>query len=303
MNEVRQVAVATSELRRNSQAISLAEFLESVPPSQVKDIDALATKKPNRYGTSLVMLAPEIRLFCGHDHCNGVRYFRAIGNPELAKRGDFNNCYLTYICSNCYQTEKTFSLAARLLGSDTSDDMSGQCYKFGESPAFAPVTPSRLLTLLGPDRELFLQGRQCENQGLGIGAFVYYRRVLEKQRGRILGDIITAAERMSVPQGTIATLKTAQQEAQFERALELASDAMPTSLTINGHSPLALLHGALADGMHDKTDGECLELAHDVRVVLAELAERLGQALRDEAELNAAVSRLEGRKRVKKKSP
>ena len=297
MNEVRQVSIPATEPRPESQAISFAEFLESVPPAQVKDIDVLATKKPSRYGTSLVMLTPEIRLFCGHDSCNGVRFFRAIGAPDIAKRGAFNNCYLTYICSNCHQTAKTFSVAARLIGSDVGDDASGQCYKFGESPAFAPVTPTRLLTLLGPDRDLFLQGRQCENQGLGIGAFVYYRRVLENQKGRILGDIITAAERMSVPQATIAALKAAQQEPRFERALESVSDAMPMSLLINGHSPLALLHAALGDGMHDKTDGECLELAHDVRVVLAELAERLAQALRDEAELNAAVSRLAGRTR------
>jgi hypothetical protein len=43
---------------------------------------------------------------------------------------------------------------------------------------------------------------------------------------------------------------------------------------------------------HDKTDEECLELAHAARVVLAELADRLGQVLKDEAELKAAVARL-----------
>ena len=44
--------------------------------------------------------------------------------------------------------------------------------------------------------------------------------------------------------------------------------------------------------MHEQTDEKCLELAHDVRVVLIELSERLGQALKDEAELDSAVSRL-----------
>jgi hypothetical protein len=45
-------------------------------------------------------------------------------------------------------------------------------------------------------------------------------------------------------------------------------------------------------GLHAKTDEECLAFAHDARVVLAELAERLSQALKDEAELNTAVTRL-----------
>lgn len=292
MNAIQQVSTPETELKQGSQSISFAEFLESVPPLQVKEIDVLAAKKPNRYGTSLVMLTPEIRLYCGHDGCNGMRFFRAIGGPDIAKRGTFDNCYLTYMCSNCHQTAKTFSVAARLTGGDIGDEMSGQCYKFGESPAFAPVTPSRLMTLIGPDRDLFLQGRQCENHGLGLGAFVYYKRVLENQKGRILGDIITAAERMSVPTGMVAALKAAQQETRFEKALESVSDAVPVSLLINGHNPLALLHAAMSGGSNDKTDGECLELAHDIRVVLAELADRLDQALRDEAELNAAVARL-----------
>ena len=44
--------------------------------------------------------------------------------------------------------------------------------------------------------------------------------------------------------------------------------------------------------MHEKSDEKCLVLAHDVRVVLAELSERISQALKDEKELNSAVSRL-----------
>jgi hypothetical protein len=44
--------------------------------------------------------------------------------------------------------------------------------------------------------------------------------------------------------------------------------------------------------LHNGTDEECLELAQDIRVVLTELAERISQALKDEAELNTAVSRL-----------
>jgi hypothetical protein len=75
-------------------------------------------------------------------------------------------------------------------------------------------------------------------------------------------------------------------------AVIVTSYAHRESLLINGHNPLTLLHSALSKGLHAKTDEECLELAHDVRIVLTELAERLGQALKDEAELNTAVSRL-----------
>ena len=67
---------------------------------------------------------------------------------------------------------------------------------------------------------------------------------------------------------------------------------MPQVLLINGHNPLTLLHTALSQGVHEESDDYCLELATSIRVVLTELAERMAQALKDEAELNTAVSKL-----------
>jgi hypothetical protein len=81
-------------------------------------------------------------------------------------------------------------------------------------------------------------------------------------------------------------------ETQFSKALDMAKDAIPESLLINGHSPVLLLHSALSEGVHALSDEECLDLASSIRVVLGELSERLGQALKDEAELSKALSTL-----------
>ena len=61
---------------------------------------------------------------------------------------------------------------------------------------------------------------------------------------------------------------------------------------IDGHNPLLLLHTALSQGLHDKADQECLDIASSVRVVLSELSERLSQALKDGNERNHALSKL-----------
>jgi hypothetical protein len=53
-----------------------------------------------------------------------------------------------------------------------------------------------------------------------------------------------------------------------------------------------MLHTALSGGLHERPDAECLELAQDIRVVLYEMADKLGQAIREDAELKGAVSRL-----------
>jgi len=79
------------------------------------------------------------------------------------------------------------------------------------------------------------------------------------------------------------------------------SRRFPASLQVNGQNPLRLLHKSLSVYIHDKSDEECLQLAKDIRVVLTELADRIGQALKDKNELDEAVKRLMGSTQKKKK--
>lgn len=279
-----------TEVKQEPEALTFSEFLETIPPSSLTKISELATKD---FRGDYHLLKPEIQLHCPDDACSGTRFFRCTNEYDLSvgtKSFDFQ--YVTYICSNCRKHEKTFSIAVKRDSGGTS----GQCYKFGELPLYGPPTPSRLIKLIGPDRETFLKGRRCENQGLGIGAFVYYRRVIENQKNRIIDEIIKVASKLNVPPEMIETLESAKVETQFSKALSSVKHAMPQALLINGHNPLTLLHSALSDGLHDQTDEHCLEVASSVRVVLAELSDRLAQALKDEAELNNALSKLMGAK-------
>ena len=138
-----------------------------------------------------------------------------------------------------------YSLAAILSTIEQSD---GICCKLGEFPQYGPPVPSRLIKLIGPDRDIFIKGHNCENQGLGIGAFAYYRRIVENQKNRILAEIVKVSEKIGVPQDKIDTLHEAIKETQFSKALEMAKDVMPESLLIDGHSPILLLHRALSRG-------------------------------------------------------
>jgi len=139
---------------------------------------------------------------------------------------------------------------------------------------------------------MFLKGRRCENQGLGIGAFSYYRRVVEHQKGRIIDEVIKVSGKIGAPEETLKLLREARNETKFSKSVSLIKDAIPQALLISGHNPLTLLHNALSAGLHEDTDDGCLSLAQAVRVVLVDLSERLSHALRDDAELKTAVSRL-----------
>ncbi len=278
------------KIEEHQEPRALSDFLESTPPGSVTRIGDLIYMERVRAADRYCLNTPELHLHCSHDRCNGMRVFRAKSSShskEVPTNG-FRYLYVEYACSNCTDTAKTFSLA---IQRDESG-VSGIAYKFGELPAFGPPTAGRLMKLIGPDRELFLRGRRSENLGLGIGAFVYYRRVIEGQKNRIIDEIIKVSTKTGADQEVIDSLIAAKAETQFSKAIDSIKPAVPQALLINGHNPLTLLHSALSEGLHAQTDEACLELATSVRVVLAELSERLAQSMKDEAELNKALSRL-----------
>ena len=281
---------------------TLSEFLQSTPPNQSRHISDLSVPQSvHSFPKSSIRAeinTPELELHCSHNLCNGVRFFRCTKVFSSAgtymeennlEANNLNYLYVTYQCSNCKKTVKVYSLAVRL---STINQPNGTCCKLGELPPYGAPIPARLIKLIGPDRDIFLKGRNCENQGLGIGAFTYYRRVVEKQKNRILEEIVKVSEKIGVPQDKINTLREAIKETQFSTALKMTKDVMPESLLIDGHSPILLLHRALSRGVHELSDEECLKLASTIRLVLGELSERLSAVLKDKAELTAAISTL-----------
>lgn len=289
-----------TETEESTPVVTFGEFLESHPPNQLARIEKVEgwyswrTSQGNYQGIA----KPEIQLHCPNEACNGVRFFRCVSQPEELVRGKFVNAYLTYRCWNCQKTEKVFSVA--VCWDEKLDGMpieSGEAIKFGEMPPFGPPTPARLIKLIGPDRDAFLSGRRCENQGLGIGAFVYYRRVVENQKVRILQEIRKVATKVGAKPDAIKLLEDAEKEVQFTKAMDMAKPGLPESLLIDGHNPLGLLHSALSEGVHALSDEECLLLAGSIRVVLGELSERIAQALKDEVEIKNALSTLMNRKK------
>jgi hypothetical protein len=107
---------------------------------------------------------------------------------------------------------------------------------------------------------------------------------------------------LSADPDLITELESAKAETQFSKAIAVIKHAIPSVLLIKGQNPLALLHDAISEGLHAHSDEECLEIATDIRIVMADLAERLGQALKDEAELSGSVSRLINRKAARTQS-
>ena len=284
--------------KSRKEAILFATFLESTPPSlHFSEIEDLTEPNSGRTVSGMLhydLLTPEIQLHCPGEACEGKRFFRCTNAAKTSiQAGELSHIHISYTCSNCRKNEKVFSLS--VLRSEDSD--AGYCQKLGESPPYGSPISSRTITIIGPDRDLFLNGYRCENQGFGIGSFAYYRRVVENQKNRILDEITKVAHKLKESESVLKTLHAAKNETQFSKALASVKDILPDVLLVNGENPLTTLHAALSEGIHEQTDEQCLEIASSVRTALEALSERLTRALKDEAGLKTALVRLKSAKR------
>lgn len=280
------------------ESIQWALFLQSAPVSSTVHVvhDAIHVRRHNRPGqdTFLEVAArsPDLTIEC--TKCAGPRVFHHESSAHLkpADGSGTHALWFRYACRNCRVFRRLFSV---LIGvSDSAADGSPNCsaVKVAEWPVLDDRMPDRALKLLGADRALFLQGRTAEKRGLGIGAMTYYRRVVERQKARIVQSIIDAAGLLGAAPEVMKDLEWARDSWRFEETMDHFKDAMPDGLRIAGQNPLRLLHDALSDGVHNLSDAECLKRADAARTVLIALAERIEFATKEEAGLHDAVKTL-----------
>jgi hypothetical protein len=280
------------KIARKTPVISWEEFLQEHPPGNSVIVSGAITRKEFTYELppTIELLVPTLKLYCPEKTCAKDTFFISIGEktPTALQQGKMTMVFLTYKCRNCLNYTKTFALFITLKEDDLCE-----AYKFGEYPPFGPHTPARVISLIGKDRDIFLKGRRAESQGLGLGAFAYYRRVVENQKEQLIDEIIKVAKKqLGKRKDMLEKLKAAKRETQFSKAVKQIKNAIPEPLLIKGHNPFTLLHTALSRGIHAKTDKDCLKVATDIRVILVELAERIGLVLKDNAELSASLTRL-----------
>jgi hypothetical protein len=292
-------AAATGEGAAAKQPPTLKEFLEKCPP----DVELVVTDRTSGpYGSRgygqppfFRLRTPELDLHC--ENCGGTRAFKFTEEyaPVLSKGLKFEE--LDYECKNCKEDNKfrkRFCLA--VLG----EAQTGAVQKIGEYPAYSPVTSRKVYDLIGENhREMFLKGRRAELRGLGIGAFAYYRRIVDDQKELIIDQLENVAKRLGATPDVLEVFASAKNEDQFSNALKQIKDALPPALFVSGHNPLTILYDVLSDGIHDLSDEECLTHARTVRTLLIALADRMSEISKDEAKVKEAIGAFLSRRQAK----
>ena len=210
------------------------DFLTDRPPGTRARVDR-AAYVPKYGGGVITVHVPELQLYCDGtcqcvSHCNGGtkatgKLFGGIDRepfpkPPLRPADDMPyDAVLCYACEKCGRVVKSYTVRFWSVAASSEETALVDVQKISEWPPFSPHTPSKVKSLVGPDRDLFLKGRRAEIEGLGVGAFSYYRRIIEEQKNRLLDEIIRVARHLGASADTVARLEAAKAENQFSKAV------------------------------------------------------------------------------------
>jgi hypothetical protein len=171
-----------------------------------------------------------------------------------------------YQCQHCKSATRSFYILV--------DPQGHWLMKVGQYPAWEIQGDAEFKRHLGEHAEYYKKGLACESQSCGLGAFGYYRRIVEQKIDEFLHEIaeFMGGDELEKFQGALERTK---QMTVAEEKIDLVKDLLPRTLQPDGTNPLSVLHGALIDGSHAGTDEECLIQAAIIREVLVFLVKQV----------------------------
>lgn len=209
-----------------------------------------AQGQKNRFG----LLPKQIRLFCGHKEC-GYETLWEIDEPKVYFGSEFINRD-RYKCRNCGKAMVNYCFIWQERESDNI------FIKVGQYPELEERVPDTLKQALdGDDLKLYKNALRMRNFNLGVAAVAYMRRVIENRMNDMLEILHEAAIAHNAPAKLIARYKKMKKEKRFSVKVDYAGVLLPASLRPSGKpNPMAVLHELVSDGLHTKSDEECVDI-------------------------------------------
>ena len=211
---------------------------------------------------------PSIHLPC--ELCDSDQTFVVVNNYDIEHFGNRRTSELlfrvVYKCAACQTFKREFFLKI--------DEPSESIMKVGQFPSWEIAMDKNLAALLGEHSDFYKKGLVCESQAYGIGAYAYYRRIVETIIDQLLESVTDLIPETEKPRYLAALQKTKQTIVAKEK-IEMVKDLLPEILRPSGQNPLGLLHDFLSGGLHAGSEEECLENAQHIREVLVFLVNQI----------------------------
>lgn len=221
-----------------------------------------------------------------------LKTFRAKQHsPPILEENDIIN--LNYICAYCEDYYRFFAIKMG-EGLETIE-------KVGQFPAWSRKMEKSLKKLLSKHTDYYKKGKTCEFHSYGIGAFAYYRRIVEDIIGDLLDlipEILTGEELEKYNEA----LKLVRKTKNIRDKIAIVKDLLPPILKTEQFNPLKTIYDALSKGIHEKTDDECLDDAESIRTSLVFLVDSILSRKKGEQKYTESMKKIleKQRKKIKR---
>jgi len=270
----------------------LAWFVTNAPLYHVVKVPMIWAPQRQAYQ----ILPDTVTMQCDSDKCpiEPTNWDRKPGGFE--KVGTLDD--IQYECRNCKESSVTLYFHFfQSHGAETHFE------KVGRHPKFEVRPPKELGKALGMHRDLYIKGMTSRHHGFGLGALVYFRRVVEETTGELLDLMETTVKEMGGDEAALTTIKEAKLKIAFDDKVKVAAKALPSHIRPGGVNPLDTLHDLLSDGIHAKTDEEAIGIVDGIESVLEYLFTELKAHTEERKTFTERINQLTVRlKKAKEKS-
>jgi len=165
--------------------------------------------------------------------------------------------------------------------------------KVGQYPAPTVTLPPDFAKALGTHQDLYRKGLVSRNQGYGIGALAYFRRIVEDTMNNMLGLLAEALREHNADPDVVQRVEAANGEKVFEKKAKIAADALPADLQPGGFNPFRSLHEQYSESLHEHTDDACVAIVDRMREDMAIIFKILKTHIDDRRQYKEAARRLQ----------
>jgi hypothetical protein len=207
-----------------------------------------------RHGRRYGLLPKQIRLFCDDKKC-GYESVWEIATQIVDFGSEFINRQ-QYKCRNCGNSTINYCYIWQERKSDNI------FLKIGQYPELEERVPDTLKGALDEDDlKLYRNALRMRNFNLGVAAVAYMRRVIENRMNDMLEILHEAAIAHNAQAEVVAHHKEMMEEKRFSPKIDYAGTLLPASLRPSGKpNPMAVLHELASDGLHARSDEECVDI-------------------------------------------
>lgn len=170
-----------------------------------------------------------------------------------------------YICKNCDGGQIDYFY---YWGKAENQPGAYVFFRAGQYPPLEEwISPALERQLDGQDLDFYKKGLRCRNFNYGIGALAYLRRVVENRMNDVLDLVGQVARESGFAAEELEQIEAVKRSRTFDDKVSYAAKILPPRLRPDGVNPIDTLHDMASEGIHSKSDDECVEIFDKCKLV------------------------------------